>query len=39
MNDQTPTPTGNEIKYISISRVNDSAILLQVASDKCKKAY
>ena len=37
MNDTPGQP--NEIKYVSISRVNDSQILLSVASDKIKKAY
>ena len=29
----------SEIKYVSISRVNDAQLLLGVASDKTKKAY
>jgi hypothetical protein len=29
----------NEIKFVSISRVNDAALLLGCASDKTKKAY
>jgi hypothetical protein len=29
----------SEIKYVSISRVNDATLLLGVASDKTKKAY